>query len=94
MQSMETIENFGFQINNLKSNILSDRIEKKNLTDLCGIKVVDKFKYLGVNISLDRKTLIADAKNSAKKFLIISGQRFKQKVKNSRRRYLGPFTKA
>lgn len=48
MQSMETIENFSFQINQLKSKIRLDRIEKTNLTAISGIKVVDKFKTWGL----------------------------------------------
>jgi hypothetical protein len=48
ISSFSIIQSYGLIINHAKSNIILDRSEMAEVKEICGIKVVDKFKYLGV----------------------------------------------
>ena len=43
--------------------------KKTTITEIAGIKIVKKIKYLGVKISCDRKTIRKDAELACKKYI-------------------------
>lgn len=56
-------------INLNKSKILYDQKDVNQLKELEGIQIVEKLKYLGCTLSLNRTTLIKDAKDQCNKFM-------------------------
>jgi hypothetical protein len=68
LESMETT--FLLKLNKEKTNILCDHKDFKQEKQVEGIKLVEKVKYLGLRISLNKKDILRDAKNDVKRNLV------------------------
>lgn len=66
---MGQLEQFELILNKSKTKIISDRVELKETPSIGGVDVVDKLRYLGLDLTCDRQKLAKLAKARCKKFL-------------------------
>ena len=69
IQAIFELDTYGLRLHKDKTVILTDRKDLQGTEEIEGIKILKKIKYLGLQISCDRNTILKDAKATARRFL-------------------------
>ncbi len=69
LTAISYLKQIGLTLNTKKSQIITDREDLKDVTEIADIKIQDNIEYLGFKIFYDRQKTVNSAKEKAKKYL-------------------------
>ena len=70
-------ETHALVLNKAKSKVITDLPSTAQCKEIGGIEIVDSFKYLGLEVSLSRRTIVENAERAVQKNLLILRNRIR-----------------